>query len=311
MRLIDPNRIYVIESRTEEDRPFLRPSARTLAIIAGLFASYLEQFDGIEVYAFCFLSNGFRILLRDTRGELPRFMQGFKRELAVEINKLLGRTRARVFAGKYTSRPVLDEAELEDVFAEILCAPVREGQVSTMSQSPFFDCRALLLGERRQSFSRVDATLLHNRTRRGQEVPLEEVTFTHELKLHPLPRLDGRPRNESEQARRARITAIIREEEQRAAGERGRTGRQVLGARKVRFQDPLGLVPRVPMQPLRFERSEDDPLLQAYEAEVAPTVATYREIFRRYREAALAGLRRRLVWPPGTYPPSCLVPATG
>ena len=36
------------------------------------------------------------------------------------------------------------------------------------------------------------------------------------------------------------------------------------------------------MRPLRFERREDDPLLQAYAAEVAPIVAAYRKTFRRY-----------------------------
>jgi hypothetical protein len=311
VRTFNPRRIYVIESRTEEDRPFLRPSRETNALIAGLLAHYLERFDGIELFAFCFLSNGFRMILRDTRGELPRFMEGFKWELAVKTNKRLGRKKARVFAGKYTARPVLDEAELNDTFAEILCAPVLNDQVSTMAQSPFFDCRELLLGEMSKTFEWVDGTLLHDRTRRGQQVPLEEVTFTSELRLHPLPRFDGSPRKESAGRRRERISGIIRTEERRAAAERRRAGVQVLGARMVRSQNPLDHPPRRPMNPLRFQRSEDDPLLLAYEAEVAPIVEAYRKTFRRYLAAAVAGLRRKLVWPPGTYPPSCLVPATG
>jgi hypothetical protein len=311
VRTFNPTRILVVESRTEEDRPFLRPSKKNNALIAGLLAHYLERFDGIELYAFIFLSNGFRMLLRDTRGELPRFMEGFKWELATKINKKLGRKRARVFAGKYTARPVLDEAELNDVFAEIVCAPVLEDQVSTMAQSPFFDCRELLLGEMSRAFEWVDGTLLHDRTRRGQQVPLEEVTFTSELRLHPLPRFDGSPRKESDRQRRERINGIIRTEERRAAAARGRTGRAVLGARKVRSQNPLGHTPRTPMTPLRFQRSEHDPVLLAYNAELAPIVAAYRKCFARYLEAAVRGLRRKLVWPPGTFPPSCLVPASG
>jgi hypothetical protein len=311
VRTFNPTCIYVIESRTEEDRPLLRPSRKNNDLSAGLLAHSLERFDGIELYAFCFLSNGFRMLLRDPRGELPKFMEDFKWEFAMKTNKRLGRKKARVFAGKYTARPVLDDAELLDVYAEIVCAPVLEGQVSTMAQSPFFGCHELLLGEMRQSYEWVDGTLLHNRTRRGQRVPLEEVTFTSELKLHPLPRIDGSPRKESARQRRERISGIIAAEEQRAAAERRRTGRKVLGARKVRSQDPLGHPPRTPMKPLRFQRSADDPLLLAYEAEVAPIIAAYRKTFRRYLAAAVAGLRRKLVWPPGTYPPSCLVPATG
>ena len=311
MRRFEPNRVLVIESHTEDNRPFLRPSRANNAIIAGLIARYLERFDGVQVFAFCFLSNGFRLLLRDTRGELPKLMEGFKRDLATQINKRLGRKNARVFAGKYTAHPVLDDAELEEAFAEILCAPVLSDQVSTMAQSPFVDCHELLLGEMRQAYPWVDGTLLHDRTRRGQEVPLEEVTFCSELKLHPLPRLDGRRRDESVRQRRARISGIIRVEERRAAAECRRTGRTVLGARRVRSQNPLGLPPREPMKPLRFERSEDDLLLLAYEIETASIAAAYRKCFLRYLEAAVKGLRRKLAWPPSTYPPSCLVPATG
>jgi len=306
MRIWNQDCVYFVTNRCEQERLFLLPRPAVLKLIgAWLAKSLAEHGDGIELYAFIFLSNHFHILLRDTKGQLPEFMWFFQLNLAKAVNRLLGR-RGHFFSREYDAAPVLTDEDLDNRYAYVVTNAVRAGLLARAKGGPFFSSLGMALEERSLDFEWEDLTKKHERSRRGQNVPKEEVTRTYTLELAVPPAWRGWTKGR----RRRRIEGLVEANEARYARERRAEGKGFLGARRILAQSPL-MRPKDPSRSPRVRVfCRDAELKKAFLEGVKAIVGLYREAFDAFRRAAQKGVRALVEWPPWTCPPSSMVPVT-
>ena len=304
MRVHRENEIYFVTNRCEQERFFLLPKPRINRLIGAWLAKAInEHGDGIQLYAFIFLSNHLHLLLRDTKGQLAELMWFFQSNLARAVNRELKR-RGHFFSREYDAVPVLTDADLEERYAYVVTNAVKAGLVDKAAHGPFLSSLELALTDKPLRFSWLDRTRLHNRTRRGQRVNERDFERTYELHLTIPPQWRGL----STRARRARIRGLVRASEQRYRRERRAEGRGVLGRRRILAQSPL-MRPRDPARRPRvkvFCKLRE--LKNEYLAGVRALVGRYRKAYHAWLTAARRGLRTLVEWPPGCYPPSALRP---
>ena len=137
MRLHRHNEIYFVTNRCEQERFFMLPKPKINRLIGAWLAKALRDHgDGIELYAFVFLSNHFHLLLRDTKGRLAEFMWYLQLNLARAVNRHLGR-RGHFFSREYDAVPVLTDADLEERYAYIVTNAVKAGLVEKAEDWPW------------------------------------------------------------------------------------------------------------------------------------------------------------------------------
>jgi len=304
MRIWTPDRISFVTNRCEQERLFLLPKPTVLKLIGVWLAKSLaEHGDGIELYAFVFLSNHFHLLLRDTKGQLAEFMWFFQLNLAKAVNRHLGRG-GHFFSREYDAAPVLTDEDLENRYAYILTNAVKAGLLARAAGGPFFSSLEMALEARSLTFDWVDLTRKHNRSRRGQKVKSADVTRTYTLTLSVPPMWSAW----SKARRRRRIEGLVKANEERYGKERRAEGREVLGARRIMSQSPL-MRPKNPARSPRVRVFCRDKVLEAeYLEGVKTLVGLYRKALDGFLEAAQRGRRALVEWPPCTYPPSSMVP---
>jgi REP element-mobilizing transposase RayT len=135
-RQILPGTIYLITRRCSERRFFLRPSVITNAIFLYVLA-VAARLHGIEVHAFCVLSNHYHLLVTDVDARLPAFMQYLDALVARAVNASLGRWEG--FWSSAASYSAVSHDAPEDVVrkaAYVLANPVSAGLVRTARDWP-------------------------------------------------------------------------------------------------------------------------------------------------------------------------------
>ena len=304
MRVHRANEIYFVTNRCEQERFFLLPKPKINRLIGAWLAKALQEHgDGIQLYAFIFLSNHLHLLLRDTKGQLAELMWFFQANLARAVNRELGR-HGHFFSREYDAVPVLTDADFEERYAYIVTNAVKAGLVDRAADGPFLSSLELALSDKTMRFRWLDRTRLHNRTRRNQRVNQRDFERAYELRLATPPLWRGL----TTRARRARIRELVRSNEQRYRRERRAEGRSVLGRRRIMAQSPL-MRPRDPARRPRVKVfCKLHELKEAYLAGLRELVGRYREAYGAWLTAARQGLRTLVDWPPGCYPPSALRP---
>jgi REP element-mobilizing transposase RayT len=304
MRVNRANEIYFVTNRCEQERFFLLPKPKINRLIGAWLAKALQEHgDGIQLYAFIFLSNHLHLLLRDTKGQLAELMWFFQSNLARAVNRELGR-HGHFFSREYDAVPVLTDADFEERYAYVVTNAVKAGLVDRAAHGPFLSSLETALTDKPLRFSWLDRTRLHNRTRRGQRVRRRDFERTYELRLALPPQWRGL----STRARRARIRGLVRTSEQRYRRERRAEGRGVLGRRRILAQSPL-MRPRNPARRPRIKVfCKLRELKEAYLAGLRELVGRYREAYGAWLAAIRRGIRSHVEWPPGCYPPSTLRP---
>jgi REP element-mobilizing transposase RayT len=304
MRIWNPDHVYFVTNRCEQERLFLlpRPEIRK-QIGAWLAKSLAEHGDGIELYAFVFLSNHFHLLLRDTKGKLPELMWYFQLNLAKAVNRQLDR-HGHFFSREYDAAPVLTDDDFENRYAYVVTNAVKAGLLARARGGPFFSSLEMALEERVLEFEWVDKTRLHELTRRGRRVTDLAVTRVYRLELTIPPAWGGW----TGARRKKRIEGLVESSEARYGRERRAEGKSFLGVRRILEQSPL-MRPKNPSFSPRvrvFCRDED--LRKAFLEAARALVGLYRESLDGFRKAALKGRRALVEWPPWTYPPSTWAP---
>ena len=80
---------------------------------------YAAERYGVEVHAYCLMSNHMHLVLTDPQGTLPRFMHWLDLFLAKCVNAMLGRWESVWAGGSYNPVVLLDEpAILEKIALE-------------------------------------------------------------------------------------------------------------------------------------------------------------------------------------------------
>ena len=296
--------IFFVTNRCLEERFFFIPKPGIIKIIGSWLAKALKKYgDGIELYGFVFLSNHLHLLLKDTKGQLAKFMWYFQLNVGKALNRHLGR-RGYFFSREYDAAPVLTEEDFEDRYAYILTNAVKPGLVAKAKDSPFFSSLKAALEGKKLQFTWLDRTKKHNKTRRGQQVDDGQFEERNDIVLAIPPMWKGLSAKE----RRARIEGLIKANEVRYGKERRAEGREVLGVRRILAQSPFAR----PKNPARSPRVKvfcrDKELEKQYLEAVRSTVAMYREAYDGFMKSARKRRKSLVEWPPGCYPPSSMIP---
>ncbi len=306
MRTHSHENLYFVTNRCEEERFFLLPKPNVNQLIGSWLAKALDKYgDGIEIYAFIFMSNHLHILLRDTKGQLAKFMWYFQLNLAKAINReCLGRRRGHFFSREYDATPVLTNEDIEERYAYILTNAVKPGLVAKAADGPFFSSLAAALNDKPFRFTWFDRTRKHNRTRRGQKVDNSEFVKRYEFRLSIPPHW----RTLSTRQRRKRIRDLVRANEARYGRERRAEGRGVLGVRRILSQSPLAR-PRNPARRPRVKVFCKNPeKKEEFLTSLKTTFGLYKQAYQGFVNASKKRRKALLEWPPGCYPPSSMVP---
>ena len=297
-----PGTVHFVTNRTEHEMLFLLPTEKITNLIQCWFARALCLYgQGLEVYAFIFLSNHFHFLVNDTHGTLAAFMWYFQSNLAKAVNRELNR-KGRFWSREYDDVILDGEAEFWDRFAYIHANAVKSGLVDTAAEWVGWSSLEGTLSDGSYSFEMLNATKLHNATRRGQKVDKSKFLERWSFALTPPPSLCGKPVEERAQFIRDLMQSA--EAEYRAK----RENKPALGAARILKQRPTDRPKassfRTRIKVFCLNRERRRALLNSYRK----FVGTYRETFDAFRDAASKRRRPAVEWPDGSYPPSCLYP---
>jgi len=170
IRMHMPNDIHFVTNRCEQERFFMLPSKTINQIIGAWFARALCLFgDGLEIYAFVFISNHFHLLVRDTKGTLAQFMDYFQGNVARAINREIGR-KGKFWAREYDDAIVAGDAEFINRYVYILCNAVKAGLVEHAAQWPGWSSLHGALTNTGYSFDLLNKTKYYNATRNGNAI---------------------------------------------------------------------------------------------------------------------------------------------
>ncbi|WP_242393430.1 transposase [Anaeromyxobacter oryzisoli] len=272
---------YLVTRRCSERRFFLRPSKDTDAIFRYVLAVAANRY-GIQVHAYCVLSNHFHLVVTDPQARLPEFHRYLDGLVARAMNCSLGRWDGFWERNSYSAVKLeTDDAVLEKM-VYVLANPVAAGLVRRGREWPGLWSDPGLIG--------------------GEPIVAERPTvFFRNLGRMPASaslRLCSPPGFSSDDVFAARLREALNEAEDRAASELEQGGRSFLGVARVLAQKPRahpssgeprrGINPRVACRS-RWKRIEALQQLKEFGRAYASALAKWR-----------AGLRNT-IFPPGTW----------
>jgi REP-associated tyrosine transposase len=133
-RVLKGSTVAVVR-RCSERRYFLRPSRHVNRLTRFLLAHYADK-HGIELHAFVFMGNHYHLILTDTRGQLPKFMEQFDAMLSRVLNKHLGRCGRLWESQSYASWILETQEEVLDHLVYLAANPVEAWVVRTPGRWP-------------------------------------------------------------------------------------------------------------------------------------------------------------------------------
>jgi REP element-mobilizing transposase RayT len=277
-RPVIPNSFYLITRRCTQRQFLMRPDdATNNAYLYCLIVAAL-RFE-IDVLLMCAMSNHHHVVIFDRLGRYPEFIEHFHKLFARSQNALRGRWE-NFWTSTQTSVVRLENRE--DVVNKLVYTatnPVNDHLVERVHHWPgVCGLRALITGKA------LRATRPRHFFRKDGPMPLEV-----EMTLRVPPELDGDVLDEVE-----RLVAQI---EERAAVERNRTGRRVLGRRRILRQ-------RWDAAPTTFDpHREMSPRIAAADAQSRIDAIERQRLFVSAHRAARESWLRGLVcpFPFGTY----------
>ena len=127
-RRILPGTTYLVTRRTVQRTFLLRPSPQlNQAFLYCL--SYAAERYGIDVHAFCVMSNQVHLIITDPGGTLPQFMHWLNLFFAKCVNVPFGRWEWVWTAGSYSAVVLLGEQTILEKIVYTLVNPVSAGLV--------------------------------------------------------------------------------------------------------------------------------------------------------------------------------------
>lgn len=305
VRWLIPNTVWLVTNRCELEQLLLLPIAGINDLIGAWLARALEKYgDGIDLYGFVFLGNHFHLLLRDTKGQLSKFMWYFQTNLAKAINRALGRKTGRVFARRFDAEMVGDEDAFLGCYAYVLGNAVKAGLVEQASEWPgLSSLEAALTGETMR-FVQFDRTAHHNATRRGQKVNASKFMKEYEIQLAMPPMWAGK----SEEQLGTLVAELVAGFETKQIAARRAEGRGFLGVAGVLSQRPTDRPLESVFTTREYVLCRDPEHREELKRAWRTVTGAYRERFGEMHKAARLGRRFHSEWPPWTCPPSCMEP---
>ena len=290
----DGGALYEITCRAIHSRFLFLPSPRFNEIFVGILARAKRRY-GVEISAFCCLSNHFHILawVEDSQ-QLSRFMGFVCSKLAREVGRLTG-WREKIFPRRYDAILVSEEeaAQVERL-VYILSHGVKENLVERPQDWPGVHCVEALLTGQPMEGTWFDRTKEYAARQRGEEVPLRRFATPEILELESLPCWKSLASDQYQQRIADLVSSII----ETAAARRRESGKEPVGAAAIRSQSPLS-------QPAKSKRSPA-PLVHAASRRVRQELYRMYGLFvAAFRDAAeqLKAGDRSARFPEGSFPP--------
>ena len=127
-RQVLPGTTYLVTRRCAQRQFLLKPSKTTNGLFLYLLAVAARRF-GIQVHAFCVLSNHFHLVVTDPRAQLPAFHQFLDALVARALNASLGRWETFWAPSSYSAVTLVSPSDVLDKAAYALANPVAAGLV--------------------------------------------------------------------------------------------------------------------------------------------------------------------------------------
>jgi REP element-mobilizing transposase RayT len=128
-RQILPGRTYLVTRRCLDRQFFLRPSAVVNQVLAYVLALAAQRY-GVQIHAYCVLSNHLHLVLTDPHARLPAFQQYLASFVARALNAHLGRWEYFWAAGTYSAVVLGSPEDIISKAAYTLANPVAAGLVN-------------------------------------------------------------------------------------------------------------------------------------------------------------------------------------
>lgn len=129
-RQILPGTTYLVTRRCTQREFLLRPSPTTNAIIRYVLAVSAAR-SGIQLHAWCAMSNHIHLLLTDPNGRLPEFAHHFFGNAARALNVTLSRSQTLWDDAGYNATALMTPEAVVDSGAYLLANPVAAGLVES------------------------------------------------------------------------------------------------------------------------------------------------------------------------------------
>lgn len=233
LRDTDPSLYRLITIRTLDARLWMIPSRNMEKLIGGILARYIEIL-GIELYAYCFLSNHFHLLIKAPLSNTDELLENVNREIARRVNWKNHRL-GTFWQGPYSDQEVLSEADLTEAFLYITTNAVHHGLVEHPGQWPGLCSYGQSLTERERGFTFYYYSAPEP----------EQRACHHSLKLSILPQFQEL----SSQERRKRVSHLIDERTKHLVDQRQLKGGGFLGRAAILEQVPGSLPKEVSRSP--------------------------------------------------------------
>jgi hypothetical protein len=278
-RQVLPGQFYLITRRCAQRQFLLRPDDATNNAYVYCLAEAAQRFE-IDVLTTTAESNHHHTPIFDRRGRYPAFIEHFHKMLARSQNALRGRWENFWAAEEPCVTRLLDRETVIAKLVYVAANPVKDGLVERVHHWPGVNTYRNLLSGRPL------------RAKRPRHFFRSPGPMPEEVELHLTIPPELGPAEEVIAEVRAGVEAVERE----AAAERARTGKRVLGRRRILEQSwkdcPTTIEPRRNPRP-RFAG-------RLVERVVA--LLDYRAFLADYREARKRWLsRQRTTFPRGTY----------
>lgn len=119
---------YLVSRRCAQRQFLLRPSKKVNQVFRFCLAVAAER-TGIQLHAYCAMSNHYHLVLTDPGARLPEFMHWLNEYVAKSINALLGRWEAVWAPGSYSSVHLADSQAVLKELVYVYTNPVDAGLV--------------------------------------------------------------------------------------------------------------------------------------------------------------------------------------
>ena len=304
IRMHVKNSVHFITNRCEQEMFLLRPAAEVNRLILFWLAKAMFKYgDGIELYAFIFMSNHFHLLLKDTKGQLAQFMCYFQGNVAKSLNRHHKR-RGRFWFREYDDIIVSGEEEFFNRYAYTVGNPVKSGLVASAAMWRGVSSYSYTVKNRPVEVTGINTTAYHEALRYNREADPEDFKESYTFKLTHPPAW----RCWSNEKRAQVLNGLLKGAA--AKYRKDRNYKKPLGIKKVMKQNPFDS-PRKPARSPRFkffcfDKERLAELQEAYQLHVMHYRSCMQILFdsgNNLRRAA------QIKWPDWSYPPTARCPA--
>jgi REP element-mobilizing transposase RayT len=263
----NPEIYRLITIRTVESRLWMIPTRKLRKLLGGILGRY-QEILGIEIYAYCFLSNHFHLVIKSPRGNTDEFLENVNREIARRVN-WMHRRSAKFWQRRYDDQQIVTEADLLEAFLYVTTNATHHGLVDHPGGWPGLSSYVQSIHESNESYT-FHCYSIPNQAKRAS---------IHTLKLSPLPHLAALKKEE----RCAEIKRLIEQRTTELVEKRFAAGGGFLGAEAVLKQIPGSL----PQESSRSRRphcySKNSQARREFRLYVIQRRTRYRECSMRFR----------------------------